>query len=72
MLLETSVNSWTHRILRSAVDLLGPDRILWGSDTPFHTPEVELKKVEMSKLTDTEKEMILWKNVCRLLKIDCK
>lgn len=72
VMLETSVNSWTHRILRSAVDLLGPERILWGSDTPFHTPEVELKKVEMSKLTDAEKEMILWKNVCRLLKIDIK
>ena len=72
VMLETSVNSWTHRILRSAVDLLGSDRILWGSDTPFHTPEVELKKVEMSKLTDAEKEMILWKNVCRLLNIDCK
>lgn len=72
VMLETSVNSWTHRILRSAVDLLGADRILWGSDTPFHTPEVELKKVEMSKLTEAEKEMILWKNICNLLKLDCK
>jgi predicted TIM-barrel fold metal-dependent hydrolase len=72
VMLETSVNSWTHRILRQAVDQIGQDRILWGSDTPFHTPEVELKKVEMSKLTSDEKEMILWKNICRLLKLDCK
>ena len=69
VILETSVNAWTHRILRPAIELLGPERIVWGSDAPFHTPEVELKKIEMARLNEEERELILGKNICRILDI---
>jgi len=72
IVLETSVNAWTHRILKQAIDIIGPERIIWGSDTPFHTPEVELKKLEMARLNEEDKDMILGGNICRMLGIEYK
>ena len=40
-----------HSKLREAVERSGPDRVLYGSDTPFHHPSVELAKVRASGLS---------------------
>jgi len=40
----------THSKIREAVERAGPDRVLYGSDTPFHHPSVELAKVRVSGL----------------------
>jgi predicted TIM-barrel fold metal-dependent hydrolase len=51
-----------------------PDRMLFGSDAPTLSPEVELKKVEVAEelygLTREEKRKILGENAARLYEID--
>jgi predicted TIM-barrel fold metal-dependent hydrolase len=51
-----------------------PDRMLFGSDAPTLSPEVELKKVEVAEelygLTKDEKRKILGGNAARLFNID--
>jgi predicted TIM-barrel fold metal-dependent hydrolase len=39
-----------HTKIREAVEEVGPERVLFGSDVPFHHPEVEIRKVEVSGL----------------------
>lgn len=46
---------------------VGPDRILFGSHTPFSSPEVEMFKVTSSDLSEDEKAMVLGGNASRLL-----
>jgi predicted TIM-barrel fold metal-dependent hydrolase len=46
---------------------IGADRILFGSNTPFSSPEVELFKVTSSDLSASDKELILGGNAARLL-----
>ena len=50
-----------------------PDNVLFGSDTPTLSPEVELYKVEVAQkffgLTETQKRKILFENTARLFGI---
>jgi len=47
----------------------GVDKILFGSDCPWHTPQEEQRLIESLGLTDGEKEMIYYKNAEKLLGI---
>jgi predicted TIM-barrel fold metal-dependent hydrolase len=39
-----------HAKIREAVERVGADRVLYGSDAPFHHPSVEIQKVRVSGL----------------------
>ena len=52
------------------VQEIGPERILFGSDIPFSTMKNELHKVLSLPINDAEKELILSKNVKRLIGLD--
>lgn len=45
------------------------DKILFGSDTPWSTPENELRLLDTLGLSETEKEKICFKNAVKLLGI---
>ena len=51
-----------------------PDNVLFGSDSPTLSPEVELYKVEVAQklfgLTETQKRKILFENAARLFSIE--
>jgi predicted TIM-barrel fold metal-dependent hydrolase len=49
------------------VKQIGPERILFGSDIPFGQMKNELNKVLSLPIKDTEKELILAKNLKRLI-----
>jgi predicted TIM-barrel fold metal-dependent hydrolase len=49
---------------------IGAERILFGSDIPFGTMKNELAKVLSLPISDDEKELILSKNVKRLIELD--
>lgn len=51
-----------HTKIREAVRRAGPDRVLYGSDAPFHHPEVEIRKVELSGLEPDLVERVLSRN----------
>ena len=55
-----------HSKIREAVERVGPDRVLYGSDTPFHHPSVELAKVRVSGLSADQASGVLGENGRRL------
>lgn len=55
-----------HSKIREAVERAGPDRVLYGSDTPFHHPSVELAKVRVSGLPTDLTDRVLGENGRRL------
>ena len=51
-----------HSKIREAVERVGPDRVLYGSDAPFHHPSVELTKVRVSGLSSELVDRVLGDN----------
>ena len=69
ILLESS--AFPHvRVLQEAVDELGADRVIYGSDMPPANPKVELEKIRTLDLTDDQRESILWRNASEILDLD--
>lgn len=56
-------------VLQEAVDTLGADKVVYGSDMPPANPHVELKKIEILELTDDQRERILHRNAAEILDI---
>jgi predicted TIM-barrel fold metal-dependent hydrolase len=57
------------RALKEAIKILGSDRFLFASSLPYSDVEVELEKLKLLELSETDKENILWRNAKKLLKI---
>jgi predicted TIM-barrel fold metal-dependent hydrolase len=55
-----------HSKIREAVERVGPDRVLSGSDTPFHHPSVGLTQVRVSGLPADLTDRVLGENGRRL------
>ena len=70
VILETSAQPWTHRIVRVAADKIGIERIIFGSDAPLHHPRVELTKIEVAGLVPEDKAKVLGGNIARVLGIE--
>ncbi len=65
--------------LRQAIDALGADRILYGTDwsatwrwisKPMSLHELRMKVLDDANLTEEEREKILWKNAWKLFKLE--
>lgn len=65
--------------LRFAIDRIGAERIMFGTDwsttwswlsVPATLHQIRLKVLEDAKLSDAERELILWKNAARLFKLE--
>jgi predicted TIM-barrel fold metal-dependent hydrolase len=63
--LETS-GCMNPRILRRAVDVMGADRILWGTDTPFFDHDVSRIVLERTGLEKGEIRKILYDNAIQV------
>jgi hypothetical protein len=59
--LETSGMPMPTKI-REAVERVGPDRVLFGSDIPFHHPKIEIDRVHLSGLSPELVERVLSTN----------
>ena len=57
------------KIYRLAKEIIGTDKILFGSDFPLLTPERYFKELETSGLSKTEIEAICGLNAAKLLKL---
>jgi len=55
-----------HTKIREAVERVGQDRVMYGSDAPFHHPRVEIEKVRVSGLPPDLVERVLGENARRL------
>jgi len=52
------------------VETIGPGRVLFGSDVPFGSMRSELDKVLSLSVSHEDKEMLLFKNIIELAKLD--
>ncbi len=48
----------------------GAEKILFGTDTPWHTPKMELRLLNTLNLTDAEMDLITHENAIKLLNIE--
>jgi uncharacterized protein len=55
-------------VIRTAIDAIGPERVLFASDGPGCDPRLEVYKVERAGLTDDERALVFAGNVTRLWK----
>lgn len=66
IILETSGVSM-HSKIREAVERVGEERVVFGSDYPFHDYSVELQKVKVAELNQRQMTKVLHENATRLL-----
>lgn len=59
-----------HSKIKEAADVVGIDRVMYGSDAPFGHQAFELKKIEVSGLKGDELDRVLGENALKLFQID--
>lgn len=52
---------------QAILDKHGPDKLLFGSDMPWHRPSWELRLLDTLDISPADREKILWKNAANLL-----
>ena len=63
-----TADPWLDReMFRSMIRRHGAERILFGSDYPWHLPQMELELIDSLGISDEEKKLILGENAARLL-----
>ena len=58
-----------HSKIKEAVETIGVDRVMYGSDAPFGHPAFEIEKVMVSGLREDELERVLSVNAMEVFKI---
>ncbi len=66
LVLETSAMPYPD-LIRRAVDLLGAERVVFGSDGPAGHPKLEVLKVQLAGLSATDEALVLGGNMERIL-----
>lgn len=56
--------------IQKAVEELGPERVLFGTDMPTDNPLLEVEKIKHANLGKEAEDMIFYKNIARLLNLD--
>ena len=54
-------------VAQMILDCHGPDKLLFGSDSPWHRAEWELRLVNSLDMSETDREKVLWRNAQKLL-----
>ncbi len=66
--LETSAMPMGTKI-KEAIDVVGKDRVMYGSDVPFHHPAVEIARGTLAELSEDELEHYYYRNAKNLLRL---
>jgi len=66
IVLETSGMPMEKKI-KAATEIVGEDRVIYGSDIPFHHPSVELQHVKVSGLRENQLRKVLHDNAIEKL-----
>ena len=66
---DTAASPFLYRpeIYRLAAEMVGPEKILFGSDYPLLTPKRYLKEMDKANLPADWRKMILGENLAKLL-----
>lgn len=66
---SSSLYQWSAERATEAVRRFGAENVLFGSDYPMWNPRGELDRFMQLKLTDAEREDILWNNAARIFEL---
>lgn len=66
----SSARSMFAGIIEWAVERIGFDRILFGTDTPLYWAGAQKGRIETAAIDDTGKRAILWENAAGLLRLE--
>lgn len=67
--LETSGTSMSVQI-RNAYENVAQNKIMFGLDTPFHAPSVEIQKIQACGIDEEGMNRIFYKNACEFMNIE--
>jgi len=67
--LETSATPHVN-LIREAIEILGPERVIYASDGPGCDPSIELKKVAQIGLSEADRQRIFSANILRLMGVE--
>lgn len=67
--LDTTSSSFDNGMIEFAVEEVGAERVLYGSDLPLLDPTLQIAKVTESTISAGEKDLILHGNIDRILKL---
>jgi len=56
--------------IKKFVETIGPERVIFGSDVPFGSMRSELDKILSLSFSHEDKEMLLYKNIINLAKLE--
>lgn len=59
-------------LVEYAVDKLGADRVLYGSDVVVRDFASQVARVKGARISSADKQKVLWRNAARVLKLDVK
>lgn len=58
-----------HTKIKEAYEQVGHNRIMFGTDAPFHHPSVEIRRSPVSGLSELQLQDLFYNSVARLLKV---
>jgi len=67
--LDTSAATWTQYTLKLALEEVGVDKILFGSDGPWFLPSIMLACLRDLELPERDMRKILYENIAGILKL---
>jgi predicted TIM-barrel fold metal-dependent hydrolase len=56
-----------HTKIKEGYEVVGHDRIMFGTDAPFHHPSVEIQRCRVSGLSEAQLEDLFYTNIVKLL-----
>lgn len=68
---DTAASPYLYRpaVYQTAISILGPEKVLFGTDYPLIPPARYLKEIDQAGLTSEDKERIVYANAVELLKL---
>ena len=70
--LDTASSTVDAGMLELAVEVVGAERVLFGTDTPLLDPHTQLARVTGAELTGSDRDLILGGNMARLLGLEAR
>ena len=67
IILDTTCSAFDNGMIEHAVEEVGAERIIYGSDSPLLDPLLQVAKVKGAEISDEAKELILHGNIERML-----
>lgn len=67
--LDTAATNWVQYILEQAVEEVGADRIVFGTDSPWFYPAIMIACINDLEISSSDKDKILGGNIARILNL---